>query len=164
MRAAAEWPVPARGVLPQLTKAVISQLRPTDIACPRIGPSRGPVVYTSRTRTLTRPVAPILFRGGLAARFDSLARRRMSLPARSAILTMSAFAFATSGLAQQPAGTLPLRYPPSARGEVVDTLHGTAVADPYRWLENTDAPETRAWIDAQNALTFGYLETLPQRA
>jgi prolyl oligopeptidase len=38
------------------------------------------------------------------------------------------------------------------------------VADPYRWLENTDNPQTRAWVKAQNALTFGYLEKLPARA
>ena len=35
--------------------------------------------------------------------------------------------------------------------------------DPYRWLEDPDSPETRAWIDAQNAVTFGYLERIPAR-
>ena len=58
----------------------------------------------------------------------------------------------------------PLRYPATRASDQLDTLHGTAVPDPYRWLEDTDAPETRAWIDAQNALTFGYLGTLPHRA
>ena len=56
-----------------------------------------------------------------------------------------------------------MRYPESPRGDVVDTLHGTEVADPYRWLEDPDAPETRAWIAAQNELTRGYLEAIPER-
>lgn len=55
------------------------------------------------------------------------------------------------------------RYPQAAKGDVVEELHGTEVADPYRWLEDSDSPETRAWIEAQNALTFGVLEALPGR-
>ena len=43
------------------------------------------------------------------------------------------------------------------------TQHGQRVADPYRWLEDLDAAETRAWVDAQNARTFGFLGTIPQR-
>src|SRR5690348_11647058 len=58
----------------------------------------------------------------------------------------------------------PFHYPPTRKSSQVDDYHGTQVPDPYRWLEDTDAPETRAWIEAQNALTFGYLETLPFRA
>jgi prolyl oligopeptidase len=54
-------------------------------------------------------------------------------------------------------------YPPSFRGPDVDNYHGTFVEDPYRWLEKPDAPETRAWVDAQNALTFGFLEKIPAR-
>ena len=55
-------------------------------------------------------------------------------------------------------------YPPATRGDVVDTYHGVEVADPYRWLEDPDSPETRAWIDAENAVTFPYLESIPERA
>jgi prolyl oligopeptidase len=54
-------------------------------------------------------------------------------------------------------------YPPAARGEVSENFHGTRVADPYRWLESLDAPQTRAWIDAQNRLTEPLLTQLPQR-
>ncbi len=57
-----------------------------------------------------------------------------------------------------------LRYPQTRAGDHVDELHGTRVADPYRWLEDADAPETRAWIEEQNALTFGFLEGIPARA
>lgn len=56
-----------------------------------------------------------------------------------------------------------LAYPVAARGDVVDTYHGVEVADPYRWLEDPDSPETREWIEAENAITFPYLETIPQR-
>jgi prolyl oligopeptidase len=56
-----------------------------------------------------------------------------------------------------------LAYPASPKGDVVDDYHGTKVADPYRWLENPDAAESRAWIEAQNQLTYGYLEKIPSR-
>ncbi|MDQ3387912.1 MAG: prolyl oligopeptidase family serine peptidase, partial [Gemmatimonadota bacterium] len=57
----------------------------------------------------------------------------------------------------------PPAYPVTRRGEQVDDYHGTSVADPYRWLEDTDAPETAAWVEAQNRVTFGYLESTPSR-
>jgi prolyl oligopeptidase len=57
----------------------------------------------------------------------------------------------------------PLEYPPAARGPVVDDYHGIRVADPYRWLEDLDAPPTRAWVEAEAKLTGGYLQSLPQR-
>src|SRR5205807_799208 len=56
-------------------------------------------------------------------------------------------------------------YPEARRDEsVVDDYHGTRVADPYRWLEDPDSPETRAWVEAENKVTFAYLESIPQRA
>ncbi|MEE8409118.1 MAG: prolyl oligopeptidase family serine peptidase [Myxococcota bacterium] len=57
-----------------------------------------------------------------------------------------------------------LAYPVAKKGDVVDTYHGVDVADPYRWLEAPDSEETRAWVKAENALTFGFLETIPERA
>ena len=58
--------------------------------------------------------------------------------------------------------TVPFRYPPARADELVETLHGVPVPDPYRWLEDQDSPETRAWVDAQNALTRSMLDG-PQR-
>jgi len=53
-----------------------------------------------------------------------------------------------------------MRYPRSERGPVVETLHGTQVADPYRWLEDPDSAQTREWVAAQNAVTEEYLAGL----
>lgn len=54
-------------------------------------------------------------------------------------------------------------YPLAARGNQLDIYHGVSVADPYRWLENTDAPETRTWIDAENRITQDFLQAVPER-
>jgi len=57
-----------------------------------------------------------------------------------------------------------LRYPDTRRSDQVDVYHGVQVPDPYRWLEDTDSEETKAWVEAQNKVTFSYLEKVPQRA
>ena len=56
------------------------------------------------------------------------------------------------------------RYPETRREEVVDVLHGTSVADPYRWLEDGEADEVRAWTRAQGDYTREVLERAPFRA
>src|SRR6266705_162256 len=76
--------------------------------------------------------------------------------ARSLILTGILFGGAASAQT--------LQYPPARKGDVVDDYHGTRVADPYRWLEDPDSPESRGWIDAENRLTEGYLSQIPERA
>lgn len=54
--------------------------------------------------------------------------------------------------------------PPPTRVEPIEeTLHGVRVVDPYRWLEDSDSAETRAWTDAQNAHTRASLDRLPFR-
>jgi len=56
-----------------------------------------------------------------------------------------------------------MRYPTTERDDVVDVLHGVAVADPYRYLEDPDTDRTRAFVEAQNAVSRPYLESLPAR-
>ena len=56
-----------------------------------------------------------------------------------------------------------LSYPVTKKVNHADTYHGETVADPYRWLEEENSPETAAWVEAQNKITFGYLEKIPYR-
>ena len=56
-----------------------------------------------------------------------------------------------------------MTYPPAPRGDTVDDYFGTKVADPYRWMEEIDSPQTRAWVEAEDALTESYLAKIPQR-
>src|SRR5437868_5378347 len=53
--------------------------------------------------------------------------------------------------------------PKTTVNEVKETVQGTVIIDPYRWLEDQNSPETRAWIDAQNAYSDGILSKLPAR-
>ena len=56
-----------------------------------------------------------------------------------------------------------MKYPETKKVNVVDTIFGTPVPDPYRWLEDDRSDETAAWVKAQNAVTFGYLGKIPYR-
>ena len=68
-------------------------------------------------------------------------------------MTLSAAAAAQSGLS----------YPVTRTVDHVDVYHGTKVPDSYRWLEDDNSPETKAWVEAQNKVTFGYLDKIPFR-
>lgn len=57
----------------------------------------------------------------------------------------------------------PLQYPEARKGDVVENHFGVEVADPYRWLEDPDSPESREWIEAQNEITFGWLGEVRER-
>ncbi|CAN5701473.1 prolyl oligopeptidase family serine peptidase [soil metagenome] len=57
----------------------------------------------------------------------------------------------------------PFLYPESPRQATVDQLHGQAVPDAYRWLEELDTPATRTWIAQENELTFAHLNQIPAR-
>ncbi|HNR18578.1 MAG TPA: prolyl oligopeptidase family serine peptidase [Bacteroidia bacterium] len=58
----------------------------------------------------------------------------------------------------------PINYPQTKKIELVDDYFGTKVADPYRWLENDTAGDTKQWVEEQNKVTFGYLEKIPYRS
>ena len=57
----------------------------------------------------------------------------------------------------------PLVYPEARKGDFVGVYHGAVVPDPYRWLEDPDSSESRAWIEAENKVTYGYLNQIPER-
>jgi prolyl oligopeptidase len=56
-----------------------------------------------------------------------------------------------------------LTYPKTRKSDFTETLHGQSLPDPYRWLEDDNSPETKAWVEAQNKVTFAYLNSIPQR-
>jgi prolyl oligopeptidase len=56
-----------------------------------------------------------------------------------------------------------IEYPKTKKIEQVDDYFGTKVSDPYRWLEDDNSAETKAWVEAQNKVTFDYLKTIPER-
>ena len=58
-----------------------------------------------------------------------------------------------------------LKYPETRRVDQVDTFHGVAVPDPYRWLEEDprNSPEVATWIEAQNNVAREYLDAIPSR-
>jgi prolyl oligopeptidase len=62
---------------------------------------------------------------------------------------------------ESPAPTHP--WPATRAADVVDTIHGVAIHDPYRWLEDEKAPEVQAWMKAQDDYTRGELAKLPER-
>ncbi|GAA5130912.1 S9 family peptidase [Luteolibacter yonseiensis] len=56
-----------------------------------------------------------------------------------------------------------LKYPEARKESVTDVYHGTEVKDPYRWLEDDNSAETKAWVSAENKVTDGFIKTIPQR-
>lgn len=64
---------------------------------------------------------------------------------------------------EQQATDTGLSYPETKKTEQTDVYFGTSVADPYRWLEDDNAEDTKAWVEAQNQVTAAYLEQIPYR-
>src|SRR4051794_7450804 len=79
----------------------------------------------------------------------------MRLLKQSAVLLTSLLLAAAVLTAQQ--------YPTAKKVDQVDVYHGVSVPDPYRWLEDDNSPETAAWVEAENKVTFPYLEKIPYR-
>ncbi len=80
---------------------------------------------------------------------------------RSYVFMLLSLAVAFTAAAQH----MGIKYPETKRISHVDIYHGTNVPDPYRWLEDDvrESEEVAAWVEAQNKVTFGYLESIPER-
>src|SRR5688572_7631457 len=70
---------------------------------------------------------------------------------------------ATAGASSSTSKDPKLVYPESKKVDQVDDYFGTKVADPYRWLEDETSNEVKAWIEAQNKVTFAYLDRISYR-
>ncbi|MHC5012483.1 MAG: prolyl oligopeptidase family protein, partial [Planctomycetota bacterium] len=86
--------------------------------------------------------------------------RRSSL---SVLLLTALLALPSGVLADEAATATAWDYPETRRVDAVDVMHGVEVPDPYRWLEEDDAPDVVAWDRAQHALLQRYLEGVPGR-
>jgi len=80
-------------------------------------------------------------------------------------VTIAAAATGAGRTEQPPAAPARIEYPPTRRVDHVDTYLGVKVPDPYRWLEEDirNSKEVADWVSAENKVTFGYLESLPER-
>ncbi|SHI34628.1 prolyl oligopeptidase Serine peptidase. MEROPS family S09A [Hymenobacter daecheongensis DSM 21074] len=90
---------------------------------------------------------------------------RSSQPAQDAASqsTTSSASDRRNGAAAPETPRLTVEYPKTRKSNHTDDYFGTSVTDPYRWLEDLDSPETKAWVTAQNKVTFGYLDKIPFR-
>ena len=68
-----------------------------------------------------------------------------------------------ASLSLAAAPTTKLDYPETKKVDQVDDYFGTKVADPYRWLEDDNSADTKAWVEAQDKLTASYLNQIPYR-
>jgi prolyl oligopeptidase len=82
----------------------------------------------------------------------------MTLRRRLTATLVATLLAATTALVAQPP-----QYPVTKKVDQVDDYHGTRVADPYRWLEDDASAATAAWVEAENKVTFPYLDAIPFR-
>jgi prolyl oligopeptidase len=83
--------------------------------------------------------------------------RQLALQLRIILPVFSTLLFSAISYAQG------LDYPQTRKDTQVDDYHGTKVADPYRWLEDDNSAETAKWVEAENKVTFAYLDKIPYR-
>ena len=83
----------------------------------------------------------------------------MFKPIHSATRLVCVLAFGSVVIAQ----TSSSKYPQPRKTDTSDNYFGTKIADPYRWMEDLNSPELKQWIEAENAITFKYLDSLPIR-
>lgn len=79
------------------------------------------------------------------------------------LLFISLIILSSPASGQNAKSKIAVKYPNTRTEAQVDNYHGTAVADPYRWLEIDTAAEVEAWVKQQNEVTFSYLDKIPYR-
>jgi prolyl oligopeptidase len=110
-------------------------------------------VSSQRLTLLLSLLITCLATGAIA--FTQLAGAQNSQKAAAQVMTAAA-----SDSGNSSSGIV---YPPTKKVDHVDTYFGTAVPDPYRWLEDENSPETASWVEAENKVTFAYLDKLAYR-
>jgi len=113
---------------------------------------KSPAVTPSGARATSAPILRV-------AGFGS---RRLSGTTTLALGALLVGVLFTGAIAR--GGDRSIQYPKARQCDQVDDYHGVKVADPYRWLEDPDSPESRQWIEAENKLTNSFLKTIPERA
>src|SRR5580704_559131 len=103
---------------------------------------------------MTGKHSPRNFRG----RESRMTIHQLALHLRFVLPVFSTLLFSTISIAQG------LDYPQTRKDNQVDDYHGVKVADPYRWLEDDNSAETAKWVEAENKVTFGYLDKIPYRS
>lgn len=78
---------------------------------------------------------------------------------KAGIFLIACMLTTVSGIAQTK-----IEYPKTKKVEQTDDYHGTKISDPFRWLEDDNSAETKAWVEAENKVTFDYLNQIPERA
>jgi prolyl oligopeptidase len=83
---------------------------------------------------------------------------------KKVIIALSAFSILSACHQEKAAKeVVALTYPQTKKTNQIDDYFGTKVSDPYRWLEDDNSAETKAWVDEENKITFSYLEKIPFR-
>src|SRR5467141_1407696 len=128
------------------------------IEAPRFSPGFGDIIRPYRNKG---GIVQTRSSGVLRGRRKSIGLSRWTV--RGALLLAVSTQIAGLAGAQEPSPAA--KCPPTARiDSAKDTYGATVVADPYRWLEDQDSAETRAWIDAEQKCTAAALSNLPARA
>ncbi|MFT7252520.1 MAG: prolyl oligopeptidase [Flavobacterium sp.] len=78
-------------------------------------------------------------------------------------IALIAFTFFSCKEEPKPELDMTVNYPETKKVDSVDVYFGDSIQDPYRWLEDDNSEETKAWEKAQNVVTFGYLDKIPFR-
>lgn len=86
---------------------------------------------------------------------------KLKLALATVAMTLASANFASA--ADSTSDGTQITYPDARRADQSDDYHGTKVADPFRWLENTDSEETRQWVEAENRVTEEFLKKIPSR-